>query len=104
MKTLRGVLHQVDPNLNIIPGGVFHHERRGLSQQDWDKAAGVICKTCGREVFRSRNGLCLQCWEEENEFEIRDKTGVTEFLPRSVIMEIVKTPNAANEASSAVVK
>lgn len=95
-KTLRGVLRQVDPNLNIVPGGVFRHGGRRLTVQDWDNAAGIICRNCGREVFRSRDGLCLPCWEAENEFEFRDRIGVMGYLPQSVIMEIAKKPNAGN--------
>ncbi len=87
-KELRRRLKAVDPNLTIIPGGVRRQARR-TTEADWGKAAGVICRKCGREVFRSRDGLCFPCWEKENEFEIRDKAGALEFLPESVIMEIV---------------
>ena len=85
-KSIRETLHKVDPRLKVIPGGVRH---RRVGQANWKKAAGVICSNCRREVFRSRDGLCIECWEKENEFEIRDKAGVLEFLPESVIMEIV---------------
>ena len=58
------------------------------SPVDWEKAAGVICLNCKQEVFRSRDGLCMDCWEKANEFEIRDKAGVLQFVPVSVIMAI----------------
>jgi len=86
-KELRRRLKAVDPNLTIIPGGARRHARR-TTEADWGKAAGVICR-CGREVFRSRDGLCMDCWEKENEFEIRDKSGILNLLPESVIMDIV---------------
>lgn len=85
---LRHRLKAVDPHLNIIPGGIRRHTHR-VSDSEWDKAAGINCRNCAREVFRSRDGLCLECWDKENEFEIRDKEGVLSFLPKSVIMEIV---------------
>ncbi|MBA7699622.1 hypothetical protein ES703_108321 [subsurface metagenome] len=85
---LRRRLKAVDPNLTIIPGGVRRHARR-TTEAEWEKAAGVICKSCGREVFRSRDGLCMSCWEKENEFEIRDKSGILNLLPKSVILDIV---------------
>ena len=88
MSELTRRLKAVDPDLKIIPGGVRRHSH-GATKEDWEKASGVICRDCNREVFRSRDGLCMSCWEKENEFEIRDKTGVLSLLPKSVIMEIV---------------
>jgi len=83
-------LHRVDPNLRIIEARPWPSKKRTkMNRADWEKAAGVICSNCEREVFRNRDGLCMECWEKENEFEIRDKAGVLEFLPESVIMEIV---------------
>ena len=87
---LAEVLHRVDPKLRIVEARSWpgkHHSR--MNQADWDKAAGINCNNCGREAFRTRDGLCMDCWEKENEFEIRDKAGALEFLPESVIMEIV---------------
>lgn len=81
-------LKAVDPHLKIISGGRHRYARRAR-EADWGKAAGVICRKCGREVFRSRDGLCFSCWEKENEFEIRDKSGILNLLPESVIMDIV---------------
>jgi len=87
-RELQQRLKAVDPNLTIITGGVRRHARRA-KEADWDNAAGVICRNCGREVFRSRQGLCFPCWEKENEFEIRDEAGILNLLPKSVIMSIV---------------
>ena len=50
---------------------------------------GPICKHCGREYFRGRDGLCYACWEKENEFEIRVPEDVAIFLPQTVIRDIV---------------
>ena len=87
---LAEVLHRVDPNLGIVEARPWPGKKRTkMSQTHWEKAAGVICGNCGREAFRTRDGLCIECWEKANEFEIRDKAGVLEFLPEGVIMEIV---------------
>ena len=59
-----------------------------MNQADWEKAAGIICNKCGREAFRTRDGLCMNCWEKVNEFELHDKAGVLGFLPESMIIEI----------------
>lgn len=83
---LRKRLHAVDPNLNIVSGG--HHRNSRRDDGSWDKAAGIICTNCGKEVFRSRNGLCLPCWEKTNEVEIRDKTRITNWLPMAIIKQI----------------
>lgn len=88
MSELARRLKAVDPALKIIPGGAHRHSHRAKNE-DWEKAAGIICRDCNREVFKSRGGLCMSCWEKENEFEIRDKTGVLSLLPKSVIMDIV---------------
>jgi len=87
---LAEVLHRVDPKLRIVEARPWLGKKRTkMNRADWEKAAGISCSNCGREVFRSRDGLCIECWEKANEFEIRDKAGVLEFLPESVIMEIV---------------
>jgi len=88
MSELSRRLKAVDPDLKIIPGGVRRHSHRA-SNEDWGKASGIICRNCNREVFRSRDGLCMSCWEKANEFEIRDKAGILSLLPKSVIMDIV---------------
>jgi len=88
MSELTRRLKTVDPDLKIVPGGVRRHTHKA-TKLEWENCAGIVCKDCGREVFRSRDGLCMSCWEKENEFEIRDKTGVLSLLPKSVIMDIV---------------
>lgn len=88
MSELTRRLKAVDPDLKVVPGGVRRRTHR-TTKVDWENCAGVVCKSCNREVFRSRDGLCMRCWENENEFEIRDKTGVLSLLPKSVIMDIV---------------
>lgn len=85
---LRRRLQAVDPNLNIIPGGIRRHGKTRAS--NWDKAAGPVCSTCGKEYFRGRDGLCYSCWEikKDNEIEVRDTTGITQFLPMDIIEQI----------------
>lgn len=88
---LAEVLHRVDPHLRIVEARPWPGKRRTrMNRADWEKAAGVICGNCHRECFRSRDGLCMGCWEKANEFEIRDKTGISEVFPRDVIMAIVR--------------
>lgn len=92
MGRLAEVLHRVDPNLHIVEARPWPGKRRTkMSRGDWDKAAGINCRNCGREVFRTRDELCMGCWEKANEFEIRDKTGILEssFITEDVIMAIV---------------
>lgn len=60
-----------------------------MSSNQWDKVAGPVCRKCHKEYFHGRGGLCYACWEKENEFEIRDKAGILNLLPESVIMSIV---------------
>lgn len=79
-------LHEADPNLNIISGG--HRHPGSKDESNWDKAAGVICSSCGREVFRARDGLCMPCWEKEHEIEVRDQTGISNWLPMNIIHQI----------------
>jgi len=85
---LRKRLKAVDPNLNIVPGGIRHSPKKRAT--NWDKAAGLVCSTCGREYFRGRDGLCYSCWEEkkDGEIEVRDTTGITNFLPMDIIEQI----------------
>jgi len=83
---LKNRLHAVDPNLNFGPGG--HRRKSRHAEANWEKAAGIICSNCGREVFRSRNGLCMPCWEQANEIEVRDGTGITNWLPMDIIKQI----------------
>lgn len=89
-ESLRQVLKKVDPDLKVIPGGTRRHRYPQNSQENWVKAIGVFCSNCGHEVFQSRDGLCMNCWEKANEYEVRDKVGAVNFLPMSVIMEIAR--------------
>lgn len=93
---LADALHRVDPNLRIIEARPWPGKRRTrMNRNDWEKAAGVICSNCHCECFRSRDGLCMSCWENANGLEIRDKTGLSEVFPKDVIMAIVRP--AGNE-------
>jgi len=83
---LRRRLHAVDPDLSIVPSG--YHRKPSQGEDNWSRANGVICSNCGREVFRSRNGLCMPCWEQANEIEVRDGTGITNWLPMDIIKQI----------------
>ena len=83
---LKKRLQAVDPNLNIVAGGLRKKSRQ--SEGNWEKAAGIICSNCGREVFRSRDGLCMPCWEQAHEIEVRDGTGITNWLPMDIIKQI----------------
>ena len=80
-------LKAVDSNLNIIPGG-RHGNRR--ANHGWEKTGGPICSNCGQEYFRGHEGLCYSCWEQakDNEIEIRDRTGISHWLPMSIINQI----------------
>lgn len=86
-------LHQVDPDLKVVPGYVRRH---GATEQEWLASTGVTCSVCGKEVQRSRDGMCIPCWENRNEFEIRDKAGVLKLLPESIIMSIVHPSRKGN--------
>ncbi len=84
---LRRRLHSVDPDLKIIPPGRRFREK-GMTKEDWDNAAGIVCRKCGKEVYRSRDGLCMPCWEAENEIEIRDTHGILNFFPQTILEQI----------------
>jgi len=88
MSELTRRLKAVDPDLKVVPGGVRRHTHTA-TKVEWENCAGVVCKGCGKEYLRGRDGLCYGCWEKENEFEIRDKAGILSLLPKSVIMDIV---------------
>ena len=81
-------LKAADPNLNIVPGGI--RRRSGKAKDSWERAAGGVCSDCGREYFRGREGLCYSCWEnkKDNEIEVRDTTGITNFLSMDIIKQI----------------
>ena len=89
---LSQVLHDADPNLTIVPGHSYHRRRSNLTNHDWEKGKGIICRECRREVFRSRDGLCMNHWDKTNEIEIRDKAGALQMIPLTDIMDICKKP------------
>jgi len=90
-KTLKSILHAVDPALTVVPGGRRPHKS---TAQDFIAATGVACKKCGKEVQRIRDGYCLPCWEEiqDSKIEIRDKTGMfnSSLLGEGILAQIVR--------------
>lgn len=70
-KSLSQLFHEVDPGLTVIPGGSYHHSAdkavfseyglHRMTDEDWDRAAGVECRHCHREVHQLVDGLCLPC-------------------------------------------
>ncbi|KKL48622.1 hypothetical protein LCGC14_2323680 [marine sediment metagenome] len=93
LSELRRRLKAVDPDLTIIPGGRRRHSTR--ADRNWEKAAGVICSGCGREAFRSREGLCMSCWDSKHEIEIRDERGILNYFPDTILAQIThKARNA----------
>lgn len=86
MTGLANRLHKVDPDLKVISGAAHRH---GASQQDWMASTGITCSKCGKEVFRSVDGMCPSCYDSTHEFEIRDKAGALKLLPQSIISRIV---------------
>ena len=99
----------MDPHLTVVEGGRRHHSKKPesgekyyfrpspMSETDWNQAAGVVCNGCGQGVFRSRDGLCMPCWEKANEYEVRDRAGALNLLPASVIMEISRPARKGGE-------
>ena len=108
-KRISEVLHSVDPHLTVVEGGRRHKQQEtpagekyyyrpsAMSEADWNQAAGVTCSGCGQEVFKSRDGLCMQCWEKANEYEVRDRAGVLNLLPAAVIMDIARPARKGEE-------
>jgi len=62
---LRRRLREVDPSLNIIPGGRRRHYK--LDKSDWEKAGGTYCPDCKMETVRLSNGLCPVCSRKAKE-------------------------------------
>ena len=54
----------MDPALNVIDR---KYRKKGWKSkvQEWDKAAGVTCPSCGQETFRTVDGSCLQCYNDK---------------------------------------
>jgi len=88
---LRRRLQAVDPGLTIVSGG--RRGRRGKGEVDWELSKGAICPLCGREVFRMRDGICMICWEEAHEIELRDTTGITNWLGEGILAQITHLAN-----------
>ncbi len=87
-KKLREILHQVDPDLNIVPGGYHQHKQ---SNQEWlASTAGIKCKVCGKEVFKTQDGMCEVCYNhyQDTHIEVIDKSGITEWMPESILEQI----------------
>jgi hypothetical protein len=87
MTELANRLHKVDPDLRVVSGAAH---RRGATRQEWLASTGVTCSECGREIFRSVDGMCPACYDKKYEFEIRDPGGVMSLLPESIIMAIAR--------------
>ncbi len=87
MSELSRRLHNVDPQLKIISPRPWRWRHR--QQDNWKICKGVICSKCSREVFRQKDGLCLPCWDQVNEIEVRLGKGVSASLDSEVLKEIV---------------
>jgi len=59
-KELREALQKADPNLKIV-------SRHRSSREDWEKAGGAKCSTCGSEIFQTHGPFkqCLRCLYKE---------------------------------------
>jgi ribosomal protein L37E len=87
-KELRRRLQAADPNLTIVSGRPRYGSKEDQEKQ-WEKAAGVICKKCGKEVFKSRDGYCLSCWDDVQPMEIIDKCGATNYFAPELLEQIM---------------
>jgi len=78
-KRISEILHQVDPNLKVVEGGVRRRTKRSMAISDWEKVGGVFCSRCNSETLRLIDGLCPQCQhalemrKEEEEGKQREK-------------------------------
>lgn len=75
MSELTRRLKAVDPNLNIIPGGMRKYSSK--ADDNWERAAGLNCPKCENEMLRIFDGLCPQCYRIkvlENEKRDEDKS------------------------------
>ena len=57
---------------------------------DWDKAAGLICPRCGREVWQAKGGICVPCWDSVNEIELRLPPGISTDVDPQLLQEITR--------------
>jgi len=84
-KSIKEILHKVDPDLNVVSG-----HRRQRDEQNWLAATGPTCSVCHREYHQGRDGMCMKCWEEkkDNEVEVRDQTGAVSFFGDTILAQI----------------
>jgi len=63
-KKLSQVLHEVDPNLNIVSP---HKKRSRTTKAEWEKLAGVNCSSCGKEILKTYGPFkqCYRCFNKE---------------------------------------
>lgn len=62
---LRQVLKAVDPQLNVISGGVHRRKKSKVRRQEWEDSGGLFCTRCGQETVRIFNGICLSCYRDD---------------------------------------
>lgn len=36
-----------------------------MNEEDWNKAGGIFCSSCNQEVVRLKDGLCMECYNEQ---------------------------------------
>lgn len=109
-KSASQVLHEVDPELNVIPGGTYRNDRRNKAvkldelpklelphyqphhsnNDDWNDAGGEICPICGKEAvrlvpygFTRERKACPECIESRKRMlEIKAQVlGVRKTVP-----------------------
>jgi len=63
-RKLSQVLHEVDPNLNIVSP---HKRKQRTTKADWDNAGGTTCPSCGREILKTCGPFkqCYRCFLRE---------------------------------------
>jgi len=78
---LRKRLHAVDPNLNIVPGGI-HKKKQSL---EWDRAGGYFCPECKQETVRLKEltpgrWACPDCCRKYGESFSKMETSLAPLL------------------------
>jgi hypothetical protein len=68
------IFGEVDPKLKVVNGNVRRNSPKSpvMTEGDWDKAGGMFCSQCKREVVRLINGVCPQC-NGDNEKRLAEK-------------------------------
>lgn len=69
-RSTESILHEVDPKLKIISGGVRRRKRRKV--ENWEKGRGVECPKCRQETLRLIDGVCPNCNRESD--RVRDES------------------------------